>query len=101
MNFITNHIFRRPQSLKKSATQYATQETLNTQEFFNYLASFGKTKFNPISGSKRDLNVLTTMAQKHTSSPDSSSHQIDLKTQINVSEAIKNGKLGTQCQKHL
>ena len=70
------------QTLTSLENQYKNKQTLNTQDFFNYLASYCKTP-SPLHlfGSPTQIN------------PDNS-ETIDRTTQINISQAIQKGVFG-------
>ena len=70
------------QTLTSLENQYKNKQTLNTQDFFNYLASYCKTpSSSDLFGSPTQIN------------PDNS-ETIDQTTQINISQAIQKGVFG-------
>ena len=84
-----------PQTLKSLENKYKNKQTLNTQEFFNYLASYCKTPSSlHIFGSptQRKLDNLTAIAKKYTQV--NISETIDQTTQRNISQAIQKGVFG-------
>ena len=89
---------QKPPTLKSLETKYKRQQTLNTQDFFNYLASYCKTSSSRYlfgSPTQRNLDKLTAITKKYTSPNQVNiSETIDRTTQINISKAIQKGVFG-------